>query len=416
MSKIRQIWNTLEKNCQTVAELEGLIEEGEAFTLTPGQEKVLEYLEGELRRGKRRLLLKAPTGSGKTEVLLRLGVWRAIATSRPILIIAPTRDLCRQHQEYFAKRLRGTPLERVALIHGGLAPHKREEAVRGALDGTITFIIASAMIIRNRNYAPLWDALSLLVVDDVNAFDEDEHLRHLRRFPGSILYMSATPEAVQRFLQGDGAWENMAEMTDMPFDTIPTEVHTLEVGNYHPLMQINLAIDRIREHVARGDRIYIISRFKREVPRIADYLRSSVEAPVFFLHGDMADSKEHQKRHRRKPGGIKATEHRITMMNDFRSSCPAVMVATNLVGSGIDIPMADFIVITDSQSFSPAEKEQLIGRVGRRSRESEALLMEGDSPAKEREIKSKIAFSTRSVGDGKIRYSFALRSSRKGRR
>jgi len=416
MSKIRQIWNTIERNCQEVAEAEGLVEDGEAFTLTPGQTRVLEYLEAALRRGKRRLLLKAPTGSGKTEVLLRLGVWRVIATSRPVLILAPTRDLCRQHQEYFEKRLKGTPLEHVALLHGGMAPRKRDEAVQGALDGKISFIVASAMIVRNRHYAPLWDAISLLVVDDVNAFDEDEHLRYLRGFPGEIMYMSATPEAVQRFLQSDGAWENEAEMTEMPFDTTPTEIITMQVGNYHPIMQITMAIDKIREHVERGDRIYIISRFKREVEHIANYIRENVKAPVFYLHGDMSDSKEHQKRHRRKPGGIRTSEHRIPMMNDFKNSCPAVMVATNLVGSGIDIPMADFIVITDSHTFSPAEQEQLIGRVGRRERQSEALLMEGDSPAREKEIKSMVAFSTRSVGEGKIRYSFSLRSSKRGRR
>jgi superfamily II DNA/RNA helicase len=54
-----------------------------------------------------------------------------------------------------------------------------------------------------------------------------------------------------------------------------------------------------------------------------------------------------------------------------------VLAATNLIGSGIDIPAADLIVITDSDAFGESEIEQLIGRVGRRERPSDAVLMTG---------------------------------------
>jgi transcription-repair coupling factor (superfamily II helicase) len=103
------------------------------------------------------------------------------------------------------------------------------------------------------------------------------------------------------------------------------------------------------------------------------------------------------------------------MMNTFRNTRPSILVSTNLIGSGIDIPMADFIIITDSHSFSASEKEQLIGRVGRRERESDALLLEGDSPAKEKELKRMVKFSTRPSGNGRVRYSFGPRKVR-GRR
>jgi RecG-like helicase len=201
----------------------------------------------------------------------------------------------------------------------------------------------------------------------------------------------------------------------MPFATSPTAIHQKEVGNYLPLVQIRMALDMIKEHIDKGNRIYVISRFKREVPKIADYLRETMRVPVFFLHGDMADSKEHSKRHRLGPNSVRTPEHRIVMMQDFRKNCPAIMVATNLVGSGLDIPMADFIIITDSHTFTPAEKEQLIGRVGRRERASDALLLEGDTAEKEREIKSQVKFSTKVMGNGKIRYSFSPHGMRRGR-
>jgi RecG-like helicase len=54
---------------------------------------------------------------------------------------------------------------------------------------------------------------------------------------------------------------------------------------------------------------------------------------------------------------------------------PSILSATNLVGSGLDIPAADLIVITDADAFGESEVEQLIGRVGRRERPSDAVLI-----------------------------------------
>jgi RecG-like helicase len=66
---------------------------------------------------------------------------------------------------------------------------------------------------------------------------------------------------------------------------------------------------------------------------------------------------------------------RVEMMNAFRNGAPAILAATNLVGSGLDIPAADLIVLTDADAFGEAEVEQLIGRVGRRERPSDAVLI-----------------------------------------
>ena len=65
------------------------------------------------------------------------------------------------------------------------------------------------------------------------------------------------------------------------------------------------------------------------------------------------------------------------MMRRFKDNSPAILVSTNLVGSGIDIPMADLMVVTDADGFGDDEIEQLIGRVGRRELESEAVMIYG---------------------------------------
>ena len=74
-----------------------LIQPGEQFALTDGQQEAIDKLTAGLDDGKFEFLLKAPTGSGKTEVMLRVAVDTILATGGYISILAPTRDLIRQH-------------------------------------------------------------------------------------------------------------------------------------------------------------------------------------------------------------------------------------------------------------------------------------------------------------------------------
>jgi len=76
-------------------------------------------------------LLKAPTGSGKTEVMLRVAVDTILATGGYVVILAPTRDLIRQHVTYFSDRLEGTGIG-VGQIHGGAAPGERRAVEAGS--------------------------------------------------------------------------------------------------------------------------------------------------------------------------------------------------------------------------------------------------------------------------------------------
>ena len=153
----------------------------------------------------------------------------------------------------------------------------------------------------------------------------------------------------------------MFEMKQMPFDSPKTEVHEIRASwNENIFSQIDMGKDILQRHLDEGSRVFVISKTRARVPVLAQYVEDRFNVPVSILHGDMADSKEHSRRMR---GKKKSSEDRITMMKRFRDSKPAILVATNLVGSGLDIPMA--------------ELEQLMGRVGRRERGSDAVLIRG---------------------------------------
>jgi RecG-like helicase len=371
------VWAQIDKNCQRVALMHELIQPGEQFTLTDGQQEAIEKLTRLLDDGKFEFLLKAPTGSGKTEVMLRVAVDTILATGGYITILAPTRDLIRQHVTYFSERLEGTGIG-VGQIHGGASPGERRTVEAGVESGAISVVVGSAMMLTIDRHWEILDKSDLLIVDDVNAFDEREHLRLLQDLDCPMLFATATPDELRRFLDRIGAMDNVVAMKGMPFDVLPTKVHKVEgVWGEPPAEQLTRAGDLIKDHLARGSRIFVIGRTRGDVPRLAERLENTYDIDVEQLRGDMADTEEQGRRHRRKGVRVNEVGTRIEMMNTFRGKAPAVLAATNLIGSGIDIPAADLIVITDSDAFGESEIEQLIGRVGRRERPSDAVLLTG---------------------------------------
>lgn len=369
------MWATIDANCQKVAEAHELIRPGEAFALTEDQERAVDTINDGLDDGTLEFLLKAPTGSGKTEVMLRVAVDTVLETDGYVVILAPTRDLIRQHVTYFTERLAGTGLG-VGQIHGGAAPAERKAAEAGIRDGSVRFVVGSAMMLTIDHFWDIADAAELLVVDDVNAFDEREHLRLLEDIDAPMLFATATPNELRAFLQRVGALDNVVSMKKMPFNVLPTTIHKIEgVWGEPPAEQLVRAEAMIRDHLARKSRIFVIGRTRADVPRLAQRLEETYGLPVQQLRGDMADTGEHSQRNRRRGLRVNDVGTRVEMMKRFRESSPSILAATNLIGSGIDIPAADLIVITDSDAFGESETEQLIGRVGRRERPSDAVMI-----------------------------------------
>ncbi len=340
-----------------------MIQPGERFALTDDQRAAITEINAALDDGKHEFLLQAPTGSGKTEVMLRVAVDTILAGDGYVVILAPTRDLIRQHVTYFSERLAGTGLG-VGQIHGGAAPADRREAEEGLRDGSVRVVVGSAMLLTIDRY---WDM-----------FDEREHLRLLENIDAPMLFATATPNELRSFLMRVGAFNRVVRMRKMPFNVLPTKVHKIEgVWGEPPPEQLTRAADLIRDHLGRGSRIFVIGRTRGDVPRLAQRLEETYDLDVQQLRGDMADTSEQSKRNRR--SGVKVSDigTRVEMMRAFRGRAPSILAATNLIGSGIDIPAADLIVITDSDAFGESETEQLIGRVGRRERPSDAVLVTG---------------------------------------
>ena len=125
-------------------------------------------------------VLHGITGSGKTEVYLRL-IERVLAAGRRALVLVPEIGLTPQLLARFRERF-DTPM---AVLHSGLTDHERLLAWRGAFSGEARLVLGT----RSAVFAPVPE-LGLIVVDE-------EHDASFKQHEGALRY-SARDLAVVR--------------------------------------------------------------------------------------------------------------------------------------------------------------------------------------------------------------------------
>ena len=140
--------------------------------LTAEQQAVLAAIESE--KGFRAYLLHGVTGSGKTEVYLRL-VERALAAGRQALLLVPEINLTPQLEERVASRF---PNFRMVSLHSELSEAARARNWRAAFDGTARIVLGTRLAV----FTPLPD-LGLIVVDEEHdaSFKQQDGMRYSAR-------------------------------------------------------------------------------------------------------------------------------------------------------------------------------------------------------------------------------------------
>ena len=162
--------------------------------LTPSQREALEIILPELEQGTGRFLLHGVTGSGKTEVFIRL-VRRALGMGKSAMILVPEIALTPQMVDWF--RARFGPV--AAVLHSRLSAGERFDEWRRIRRGDARVIIGA----RSAVFAPT-EQLGLIVVDEEHetTYLSDRHPRYDAREVAqwrceeegaTLLLASATP-------------------------------------------------------------------------------------------------------------------------------------------------------------------------------------------------------------------------------
>jgi transcription-repair coupling factor (superfamily II helicase) len=318
----------------------GLYEEFAArfpYPETEDQLRAIENVLEDLNSGKPMdRLVCGDVGFGKTEVALRAAF--AVAMSGlQVAVIVPTTLLCRQHYKLFQRRFAGLPL-RIEQLSRLVTSADAKKIKEGIGEGKVDVVIGThALLGKTVDF----DRLGMLVVDEEQHFGvkQKEKLKALGEGV-HVLTLTATP--IPRTLQlALAGVRELSLITTPPVDRLAVRTFVLP---YDPVV-VREAI--MREHFRGGQIFYVCPRLI-DLPRVEQRLRDLVpEIKMVIAHGQMPAAD---------------LEERIAAFYDGEYD---MLLATNIVESGLDLPRANTMIIHRADMFGLAQLYQLRGRIGR---------------------------------------------------
>ncbi|MSP50000.1 MAG: transcription-repair coupling factor [Alphaproteobacteria bacterium] len=325
---------------ETVTVPEGLYEEFCArfpYVETEDQLRAIGDTVDDLGSGKPMdRLICGDVGFGKTEVALR-AAFLGLMSGLQVAVVAPTTLLCRQHVQTFTQRFAGLPV-RIGQLSRLVSARNAAETKKRLADGTIELVIGThALLAKSVQFANL----GLVVVDEEQHFGvgQKERLKELRA-DVHVLTLTATPipRTLQMALSGV---REMSVISTPPVDRLAVRTFVLP---YDPVV-IREAI--LREHFRGGQTFYVCPRIE-DLPAVAERIAKLVpEVKIGLAHGKLSPS---------------ALESVMTRFVDREFD---LLLSTNIVESGLDIPSANTLIIHRADMFGLAQLYQLRGRVGR---------------------------------------------------
>jgi transcription-repair coupling factor (superfamily II helicase) len=291
-------------------------------------------------------LICGDVGFGKTEVAIR-SAFKAVADGKQVAILVPTTILALQHYNTFSERLKDFPCT-VDYLNRFKSAKQQKETLAKLAEGKIDIVIGTSSIIGQK---VKFKDLGLLIIDEEQKFGvaAKEKLRQLRANVDTLT-LTATP--IPRTLQFSllGA-RDLSIINTPPPNRQPIET---ELMVFDP--------DKIKEainyEIGRGGQVFFIHNRVKDIGEIAAIiLKICPEADVTIAHGQLEGHVLEEK------------------MIGFIERKYDVLVCTNIVESGLDIPNANTIIINDAQNFGLSDLHQLRGRVGRSNKKAFCYLV-----------------------------------------
>ena len=314
---------------------------------TPDQAKAIEEINADMDDVKPMdRLICGDAGFGKTEIAIR-AAFRAVMDGKQAAVLVPTTILAEQHYQTFRKRLEGYPVRIEALDR--FKTRKDQTRIAGDIvRGQVDIVIGTHRILQDDVE---FKRLGLVVVDEEQRFgvNHKEKLKKLRTLV-DVLTLSATPIPRTLELSLVGI-RDLSIINTPPVDRQAIRTYVLEfdkeaIGN------------AIRGELARGGQVFFLHDRIHSIRSMDKLIREIVpEAKTVIAHGRM-----------------KPRELEDVMVKFVRKECD-VLVATTIIGSGIDIPSANTIIINRADRFGLSQLYQLRGRVGRSKEVAYAYLL-----------------------------------------
>ncbi len=307
------------------------------FIETEDQLRAIEEVKADMERPRPMdRLLCGDAGFGKTEVALR-AAFKAVMDGKQVALLAPTTILAHQHYETFRARLAPFPVV-VEVLTRLRSPKEQAEILRRLREGEIDILIGTHRLLQPD---VVFKDLGLVIIDEEQRFGvmHKEHFKRLRA-EVDVLTLTATPIPRTLYLALSGL-RDISLIQTPPEERLPVQVY---VGPYDD----RLVRSAIMRELDRGGQVFVVYNRVHGLEAWKERLERLVPGARFGMaHGQMP------------PRQLEKT------MMAFTRGDIDVLVATDIISSGLDIPNANTMIVIRADLFGLAQLYQLRGRVGR---------------------------------------------------
>ncbi|MGP8224775.1 MAG: transcription-repair coupling factor [Terracidiphilus sp.] len=291
-------------------------------------------------------LLCGDVGYGKTEVAMR-AAFKAVQDGKQVAVLTPTTILSFQHFETFKKRFAQFPIN-VDMISRFRTQKEQKSIVEQVEAGKVDILIGTHRLLSKDIK---FQDLGLLVVDEEQRFGvrHKERLKQMRK-EIDVLAMSATP--IPRTLH-----MSLVGLRDMSVIETPPK-DRMAIQTVVAKFDEKIIRSAVEVELERGGQVYFVHNRVESIYEIAARIQELVPAArVCVGHGQMSE-----------------TELERVMLAFMRHEYD-VLVATTIIENGLDIPLANTMLINRADRHGLSELYQLRGRVGRSNRRAYAYLL-----------------------------------------
>jgi transcription-repair coupling factor (superfamily II helicase) len=291
-------------------------------------------------------LLCGDVGYGKTEVAMR-AAFKAVQDGKQVAVLTPTTVLSFQHFETFKRRFAQFPIH-VEMISRFRTAKEQKAIVERVEAGKVDILIGTHRILSKDIR---FQDLGLLVVDEEQRFGvrHKERLKQMRK-EIDVLAMSATP--IPRTLH-----MSLVGLRDMSVIETPPK-DRMAIQTVVAKFDEKIVRSAVEVELERGGQVYFVHNRVESIYEIASRIQELVPAArVAVGHGQMSEG-----------------ELEKVMLGFMRQEFD-VLVATTIIENGLDIPLANTILINRADRHGLSELYQLRGRVGRSNRRAYAYLL-----------------------------------------
>ena len=291
-------------------------------------------------------LVCGDVGFGKTEIAIR-AAFKAVTDGKQVAVLVPTTILASQHFKTFSERLKEFPVT-VDYINRFKSDKDKKTTLEKLEAGKVDILVGTHAIIGKKIK---FKDLGLLIIDEEQKFGVTVKEK-LRAFRANIDTLTLTATPIPRTLQFSmmGARDLSIINTPPPNrQPIQTELKTFDA---------EFIRDAIYQEIYRGGQVYFIHNRVRDIQETAALIKKVCpDLNIGVAHGQLE--------------GEELEDH----MLKFIDKTYDVLVCTNIVESGLDIPNANTIIINNAHWFGLSDLHQLRGRVGRSNKKAYCYLI-----------------------------------------